>query len=62
MNIHGISEDQQTIKIELIAKTVDEDEEVCLRCYFNQWGGCTKSFCTAEERKDGKNIIWVESK
>lgn len=63
MNLYGLSEDQKTIKVNLVAKPVPKNKAVtCNGCYFLGRGKCSNSFCDASNRKDGKNIIWVEEK
>jgi hypothetical protein len=58
----NISEDQNSMTRKLVAKP----SETCAGCVFSEGfcGDCTlfgsKTFCTAETRKDGKSIIWVE--
>lgn len=58
MILSGISEDQQTISINL--KAVENIGDECDGCYFKSFGGCRKTCCTPSERIDGKNIIWEE--
>jgi hypothetical protein len=60
--IHGISIDQKTATISLKAVISKNGPDECTGCYFEAYGKCDKTFCTPEERKDGKTIIWKAEK
>jgi hypothetical protein len=49
---------ENELKLHLKAKRVKGYE--CDGCYFQKFGGCDTMKCTPHERKDKKNIIWVE--
>jgi len=61
MNIANyISEDQQTVTIQLKAVPVKEGCCNCGGCFFEDDDYCTGKMCYKEQRNDGMEIIWVK--
>lgn len=59
MNLLRDITNEKEFKLHLKAKAVKGDD--CDGCYFQKFGGgCTQMRCTPYDRKDNKNIIWVE--
>lgn len=58
MNLLRDITNEKEFKLHLKAKSVKGDS--CDGCYFEKLGGCSLMMCTKIERKDNKNIIWVE--
>jgi hypothetical protein len=57
----GMSEDQNTIKLNLKAKVVKKGSLYCDGCYFESKMNCNGMYCTPSDRKDKKTIMWVEA-
>lgn len=41
-------------------KEIETKGESCSGCYFEDSGFCENILCEADERSDGKNVIFVE--
>ena len=58
MNLLRDITNEKEFRLHLKAKSVKGFE--CDGCYFQKFGSCDNMKCTPHNRKDKKNIIWVE--